>query len=74
MTVRLALEVLSVLALVIGKLTKADNINGYDVRTFRIDLDAGVPRMLDLIRETHVPNRASYPILSGMLDWTLMCS
>lgn len=63
MTVRLALEILSVLALVNAKVTETDD--GYNVRPFRIDLVAGVPRMLDLIRESHIPDRACYPILSA---------
>ncbi|KAK5677984.1 hypothetical protein LTS10_009868 [Elasticomyces elasticus] len=35
----------------------------YDVRPFRIDLDHGVPRMLDLVREARLPERLEYPSL-----------
>ncbi|KAK5715798.1 hypothetical protein LTR17_016629 [Elasticomyces elasticus] len=35
----------------------------YDVRPFRIDLDHGVPRMLDLVCEARLPERPEYPSL-----------
>ncbi|KAK5732448.1 hypothetical protein LTR17_010504 [Elasticomyces elasticus] len=37
----------------------------YDVRPFRIDLDHGVPRMLDLVREARLPGRPEYPSLGN---------
>lgn len=60
MAILFTLKLLSVLAQVNANLTE-----NYHVRRFRIDLNAGVPRMLDLVRQTRLPDRAEYPIFSA---------
>lgn len=61
----LTLVLLSLLVFMEAGLAEFNNEGGYGVRTFEINLDADVPRMLDLVRESRIPDPAGYPSLKA---------
>jgi hypothetical protein len=41
--------------------SSASKYGSFNVRPFKVDLSAGVPRMLDLVKNTRLPEKPEYP-------------